>query len=120
MSILKELEGKTVKQTFFGREYDVEITNVIEEDEECSEYLDGSYTREELIELAEEMGGNEKVCKVYGKIKDYDVDAITALQELAKQDFYRNLSSSGCPFIERDYKNELLLKIFRDGDEPQY
>lgn len=119
--LLKKLEGQTVKETFYNKDVDVVVTNVLEEDEEYSEYLDGSYTKEELLELVDEMGGSEKVYKVYGKIKnDYDIQAVKGLQELAKQDFYNNLCGSGCPFVEEDYNNELLLKIFRDGDEPQY
>lgn len=119
--LLEKLKGQTIKKNLYDNEFDVVVTNVLEEDEGYSEYLDGSYTKEELLELVDEMGGSEKVYKVYGKIKnDYDIQAVKDLQELAKQDFYNNLCASGCPFIEEDYNNELLLKIFRDGDEPQY
>ena len=120
MNILKELEGKKVKQTFFGRECDVDIIRIIREAERQGEYLDGQYTKAELLSLAERMP-DSYTYSVYGQLSNhYDVKEVMALQELAKQDFYNNLCGSGCPFIERDYNNELLLKIFRDGDEPQY
>lgn len=120
MNILKELEGKKVKQTFFGRECDVDIIRIIREAERQGEYLDGQYTKGELLSMAERMP-DSYTYSVYGQLSNYyDVKDVMALQELAKQEFNKKQSGNTKLFIEKDYSNEILLKVFKDGDEPQY
>lgn len=119
--ILNNLIGTKTKEELYGEKFDFIITNIVEEEVDDTEYLDGEYTREELIDLADNLSDGYTQYKVYGKLKNKkDIKRVEALQELVKMKLLSSMtvSASGCPPIIRDYSNKVLLKIFKDGDSP--
>ena len=106
-----------ISKNILGQDTFVKVTDIKVEEEEP--YLDGSYTKEELLELLEEASTKTLV---YGKIVDKkDIKGLEVLQELAKKDFYGSMVAgcSGCPYQEKDFKNEMLLEIFHNGEKPE-
>jgi len=119
--LLEKLKGKTIKEDFYGSDFKVKVVDVVEEEYEEKEYLDGSYTKEELLELAEELGGTTRRYKVYGQLSKGDAKKVNKLQDLSKiVGSCTGRSSSGFYMVDKDYNNPILLKIFKDGEEPIY
>ena len=120
--LLEKLKGQKTKIKLLGKDFNVKITDIIEDEYQEEEYLDGSYTKDELIELANSLSETSKQYKVYGELSSSDVKKLDILQKISKDNYYKQFSGgvSGCPFIEQDYHNPLLLQIFKDGEEPNY
>ncbi len=116
--LLEKLKGKTIKEEFYGSDFKVKIVDVEEEEYEESEYLDGSYTKEELLELAEELGGTTRQYKVYGQLSKSDAKKVEKLSALARLKLAR--SCTGGYYPNNNWRNPILLRIFKDGDEPIY
>lgn len=119
--ILNNLIGTGLKEELYGDKFDFVITNIVEEEVDDTEYLDGEYTREELIDLADNLSDGYIQYKVYGELKNKkDIKKIKKLQALSSLKFLSSLGggASGCSPVSRDYSNEVLLKIFKDGDSP--
>lgn len=119
--ILNNLIGTKTQEELYGKKFDFVVTNIVEEEVSNTEYLDSEYTREELIDLADNLSDSYTQYEVYGKLKNKkDIKKVNELQELSNIRFLSSLggSASGCPPIKWDYSNEVLLKIFKDGDSP--
>ena len=116
--LLEKLKGQTIKTKLYNKKFDVKVTDIIEDEYEESDYLEGSYTKEELLELVESLGGTTKQYKVYGQLSKSDAKKVKKLSDLAKLEFIG--SCSGGYYPSTDWSNPILLEIFKDGDEPQY
>lgn len=115
--LLEKLKGQTIKTNLYGNDFDVKVTDIIEDEYEESDYLEGSYTKEELLELAEGLGETIKRYKVYGQLSKRDAKKVEKLSGLAKLEFIGSCSGY---YPRTDWSNPILLQIFKDGDEPQY
>lgn len=114
---LDNLKGKTIKEKIYDEEVDFIITNIEEEENKPSECLDGSYTKEELLDIIDDIEEPYKEYKIYGKVKN--IKKAEALQKLSEKSYYQVMRGcSGLPFMKNDYKNEILLKIYKDGELP--
>lgn len=114
---LDNLIGKKVKEEMYGKTFDFTITRVEEEIVKDEDWLDGSFTKEELMEIIDELEDDKKQYKVYGKIKD--IKLANELQKLSEESYYQMIRGcTGLPFMKNDYKNEILLKIYKDGELP--
>lgn len=116
--LLQKLKGQVIKKNFYDKEFNVKVVDVVEEEYEESEYLDGSYTKEDLLELAENLNSTVKQYKVYGKLSKSDAKKVEKLSDLARLKFTG--SCSGGYYHNNDWSNPILLQIFKDGDEPIY
>lgn len=114
---LDNLIGKKIKEKLYGEEFDFTITRVEEKIVKDENWLDGSYTKEELIEIIDELEDDKKQYEIYGKVKDTKL--ANKLQKLSEETYYQAIRNcSGCPFIKKDFKNDILLKIYEDGEFP--
>lgn len=114
---LDNLIGKKIKEKLYGEEVDFIITSIKEEENKPTEWLDGSYTKEELLDIVDDLEEPYKEYKVYGKVKN--IKKAKALQELSEKSYYQDMRGcSGGPFVRNDYRNEILLKIYKDGELP--